>query len=287
MRLRDWLLLSMLCGAALAAAAQEGGLSSAQRSLVEAERAFARMSVEKGVREAFLAWFTDDGINFLPGPTNTKQAYGKLPAGPSPIVLNWAPVYGDVSAAGDLGYSTGPYLREGRGPQRRPAQHGLFFSIWKRQADGGWKVAIDCGIETPQPAARLDDPFVAAPGGARAAKTPPDVEALDRAFFAAAKAKGIAAAWKSHLADSARLYRANEMPIHGAALRDWIAAQTAAPAVQWIKTGVAASNDLAYSYGFIETGGASNPVKGYYVRLWKPDAKGNWRIVFDLGLPGE
>lgn len=269
-------------------AAQEGAISPAQRSLVEAERAFARLSVEKGTREAFLTWFAEDGINFQPGPVNTKEAFRKLPATRPPVVLNWAPVYGDLSQAGDLGYSTGPYTLEDHGPQHRPPQHGLFFSIWKKQADGSWKVAIDCGVRTPQAAAGLEDPFVPAASSARAGKTPPEVEALDRAFFETAKAKGIAAAWKAHLADSARIYRWNEMPVHGkAAIGEWIAKQTTLPSVEWIKTGVAASNDLAYSYGSIEINGSSKPVKGFYVRIWKPDAQGNWRIVFDIGFPGE
>jgi hypothetical protein len=48
--------------------------SPALASLVEAERAFARTSVERGVRESFLAFFAKDGISFQPAPFKTRAA---------------------------------------------------------------------------------------------------------------------------------------------------------------------------------------------------------------------
>ena len=81
-------------------------------SLVASERDFAKTSVEKGIRESFLAFFADDGINFQPHPVRTRETMLKrpTPAVPPPVVLNWEPAYADVSNAGDLGYTTGPYV---------------------------------------------------------------------------------------------------------------------------------------------------------------------------------
>src|ERR671939_846865 len=89
--------------------AQENSLPPALASLVEAERAFARLSVAQGVRAAFMTYFAEDGINFQPHPTNTKEAYRQrpAPAQPPPVTLDWYPVYADVARAGDLGYTTG------------------------------------------------------------------------------------------------------------------------------------------------------------------------------------
>src|SRR5437763_16613391 len=130
------------------ARSQEQKLPPALASLVEAERAFAPLSVAKGVRESFLTYFADDGINFQPHPTNTKEALRKrpAPATPPPVTLDWYPVYADASHAGDLGYTTGPYTFTDHSQQSRPTPYGYYFSVWQKQADGCWKVAVDSGI---------------------------------------------------------------------------------------------------------------------------------------------
>src|SRR6185503_11542885 len=85
-------------------------LSPALSSLVESERAFARTSLEKGIRDSFLAYFADDGIVFRPQPVAFKQfaAEHPLPAAAVQPALDWTPIWADVSSAGDLGYTTGP-----------------------------------------------------------------------------------------------------------------------------------------------------------------------------------
>src|SRR6185503_1875363 len=112
--------------------------SPALASLVAAERAFARTSVEKGIRESFLEFFAEDGINFQPHPVKTREAILKRPAPATrpPVVLNWEPAYADISRAGDLGYTTGPYVLTDNSPQKRPPHYGFYFSVWKKQSDG-------------------------------------------------------------------------------------------------------------------------------------------------------
>ena len=41
----------------------------------------------------------------------------------------------------------------------------------------------------------------------------------------------------------------------------------------------ARSGELCYSYGMYSSASGE---KGYYVRVWKRDSQGRWRIVFDL-----
>jgi ketosteroid isomerase-like protein len=118
-------------------------------SLVETERAFARDCVERGVRDSFLAFFADDAISFWPHPVNAREALLKQPA-PSErptTTLNWEPLLADVSGAGDLGYTTGPSLTTD--DKQKPIRSGYYFSIWRWQSDGSWKVELDIGIKTP------------------------------------------------------------------------------------------------------------------------------------------
>lgn len=260
--------------------------------LANAERAFAKMAVDKGVREAFYNNFAEDGINFQPHPTNTREAYRKTPAPatPPPITLNWAPIYGDIAESGELGYTTGPYTVEDRSPAKRPTRHGMYSSVWKKQADGSWKVVLDLGIQLDSPVAPLDAPFQAAPQWKvkRAYKSDEAIQAellaTERAFFKQASG-GASHAWQKYLSETARIHRNHILPVIGkAALQDWIGKQSAALSGEPIKAEVARSGDFGYSYGSYEWRGAK-PEKGYYARVWKRDERGEWRIVFDVTAP--
>jgi ketosteroid isomerase-like protein len=274
---------------------QEKGLPPAQAELVNTERAFAKLAVERGVRESFIAYFADDGIGFAPHPHKVKERFSNSPAPaarPS-LTLNWAPVYGDVAQAGDLGWNTGPTLIEDTSPEKKPARHGMFFSVWKKQSDGNWRVALDLGADTPAAVAPLNAPFktsyqASSKGPTADVNVGEEIAGLlkvEREFLAAAKAGGLGQAYQSRLSDDARIHRPGVMPVVGKdALRDWLARQTAPLSGEPIKVDVSRSGDLGYAYGSYELGGAE-PQKGYFARVWKRDAKGQWRIVMDAVSP--
>ena len=267
---------------------QHSRVSEQLKSLIESERSFAKLSVEKGVQASFLTWFADDGINFQPQPTNLKESWGSrpVPKDPPPVVLNWAPIYGDISISGDLGYSTGPFIIEDHSPQRRPTQHGLFFSIWKKQADDSWKVVVDLGVQLDGQFASLDAEYQPAsaasprnllPHGDARAKM---IEA-EKSFWLASKTVSAEKAWKDRLSSDARIYRPKETPVIGAeALQSWIKQQTGRITGQTLKSDLAASGDLGYTIGSYEL--HDQNIAGYYVRVWKLDRNARWRIAFDV-----
>src|SRR6266542_3881046 len=76
-------------------------------ALIDAERAFARTAGEKGMRDVFLEYLADESLLFTPGPSPGKMYYRNRPA--LPTRLSWAPEFADVSAAGDRGYTSGPW----------------------------------------------------------------------------------------------------------------------------------------------------------------------------------
>src|SRR4051812_320240 len=112
--------------------AQQKATTGDLPSLVEAERGFARTSVEKGTREAFLANLADDAVIFHPHPVNGKKWWNDQPVRPG--VLSWRPSFAFVSRAGDLGYTTGPWEYRGKSMEDKPVAFGYFVTIWKRQA---------------------------------------------------------------------------------------------------------------------------------------------------------
>src|SRR5204862_4374192 len=112
-----------------------------RRALVEMEHAFAKAAAEKGTRDAFLEFLADDGIIFQPGPVNGKQFWQARAQRKG--LLSWEPIFADVSSADDLGYTTGPYEFRPNSADDKPIAFGQYFTIWKKQMDGSWKVALD------------------------------------------------------------------------------------------------------------------------------------------------
>jgi ketosteroid isomerase-like protein len=203
---------------------------------------------------------------------------------------DWAPVYGDIAAAGDLGWNTGPLLFAARGGEQ--GRHGMFFSVWKRQPDGSFRVVLDIGSDTPSAVVPLDEPPHSSwrPGlgvaaGADAAAARAELLAIERDFLAEASAGGIARAYAGRLADDARVHRPGAMPVVGrAALDGWTAAQDAKFGGEPLFADVSRSGELGYAWGSYERlGGGSDA--GYFARVWKKDAAGTWRIVMDTVSP--
>jgi ketosteroid isomerase-like protein len=285
----------LLCVPSFPALAQEKDLPPAQAELVNAERAFAKLAVERGVRESFITYFADDGIGFAPHPHKAKERFSNSPAQAArpPFTLNWAPVYGDIAQAGDLGWNTGPTLIEDTSPEKKPARHGMFFSVWKKQSDGSWRVALDLGADTPAAVAPLNAPFKTSyrasdkrpTSGVNVEEEIAGLLKVEREFLAAAKSSSLGQAYKSHLSDDARIHRPGVMPVVGKdAAQSWLAKQTMTLSGEPIKADVSRSGDLGYAYGIYELGGAQ-PQKGYFARVWNRDAKGQWRIVMDTVSP--
>ena len=123
--------------------------------MVETERAFSRTSEEKGTRESFAEFIAEDGILFRPTAVLGKKWMQEHPLPPSTTrpLLSWQPIFAAVSRAGDLGYTTGPWQFKQDIKDAKPAAFGNFMTVWKKQADGTWKFALDLGISNPEPKA--------------------------------------------------------------------------------------------------------------------------------------
>lgn len=275
--------------------AQQPDKSLNPLSLVEAERAFAAASITQGTRSAFIANLADDAVTFNPGPVNGKKWWTEQQVRPG--VLTWQPIYAFVSSAGDLGYTTGPWEFRAKSLDDKPVAFGHFVSIWKRQADGVWKVALDIGIRNPQPQTPAPELQVARdhPTNIKA-KQKVDVESVRAALIKtendlskALMAKNTVDSYLAYLADDVRLYRTNSFPFIGkSATRDALAAKPAQLTWQPAKTDVAISGDLGYTYGTYElktVGEGKASESGNYMRIWRKQANGKWRIVLDLLNP--
>jgi ketosteroid isomerase-like protein len=125
-----------------------------RQALMQADRDFDKATAETGV-EGWVSYFAEDGQMF---PAGAEIVSGRAaireamaPAFKNPgFSLRWKPLGADVSRAGDLGYTYGTYVAKKPGPQGQAVErHGKYVSIWKKQADGSWKIVVDIGNVSP------------------------------------------------------------------------------------------------------------------------------------------
>ncbi len=138
----------------LAALAVLGGATPATpgpdaASLRAAENAFAASVREKN-REHFAAAVADDAIfvsgnDVLRGKAAIVEAWAPLFAPDAPP-MDWHPEVAEVQEGGALGLTRGPWTISGKDKDGKPApRSGIFNSVWRKQADGTWKVIFDAG----------------------------------------------------------------------------------------------------------------------------------------------
>jgi ketosteroid isomerase-like protein len=269
--------------------------ATAIQSMVDTERAFARMSEEQGTRPAFMAFIADDGILFRPSAVQGKQWLKdhSVPASDKRPLLTWYPAIAGMSRMTDLGYTTGPWEYKADVNDATPVAWGTFLTVWKREPDRSWKFAIDLGISHPKPEQSATAWQLPHDYHERRMVSTRDVKldtdkllARDREFSAASATRGARAAFADYAAPDVRVYRDGSLPFVG---REAATAALPAPATVWTWEPTAAqvshSNDLGYTYGsykMLDKGPALKFVEsGNYFRIWKSDDNG-WQILFDV-----
>jgi len=121
--------------------------------LLEADRAFARASAEQGAAAAFAQFLAEDALSLPNGgaPQRGRESIvEEMRAGPA-ITLEWTPREAEVAGSGELGWTWGVYtvsVPQQEGGVR--TRSGKYLNVWRRQADGEWKVIVDMGNQDPQ-----------------------------------------------------------------------------------------------------------------------------------------
>ena len=117
---------------------------SAKLRALEAE--FVKATAEHGL-DGFMSYFAEDA-----GKANIRKSLE--PWGPD-VNLTWTPVQADMAASRDLGYTFGNYVFKAKDKDGHPVvQYGKYATVWKKQKDSSWKVVMDMGNSSPDPAKR-------------------------------------------------------------------------------------------------------------------------------------
>lgn len=280
-----------VCAREFAAAAQT--LNKDLYDLKETERDFAATAVKEGFRDSFIKFFADDGIGFGPQPGRTKETLQKRPPSTAPRItsFNWQPMFGDISLDGDLGYTTGPLVFTDlpNNPKPQPPRNGMYFSVWQKQTDGSWRVAVDMGVDTPQAIAPIDVGFTAAAAsGIKKNKTAgfsaDDYNRLDEKFSNDIGKSGQGKAYSLWVNDQFRIHRSGIMPILTKAdLNKFFENKSEKLSFKQLGGKISTSKDMAFTYGSFQTiQSKEDKPEGYYVHVWRRDKSGKWKLVVDV-----
>jgi ketosteroid isomerase-like protein len=128
-------------------------------TLRKLEAEFMKEALVRG-SQGYMSYYADDAVEL---PNGADAIEGKVNIAKTMDFLDnkenqltWTPVYADISASGDLGYTYGTFEFRSKAKDGKPTvSHGKYTSIWKKQKDGSWKVVLDMGNDSPEPGKKL------------------------------------------------------------------------------------------------------------------------------------
>lgn len=122
-------------------------IEKARSDILAAEKAFTQMSLEQGVKEAFLEFAADSAVlnrggRIIKGKSEIESYFNSQTM--RDVRLEWTPEFVDVAESGDLGYTYGPFTFSGISAEGDTIQSsGIFHTVWEKEEDGSWKYVYD------------------------------------------------------------------------------------------------------------------------------------------------
>lgn len=117
-------------------------------AMIEADRAFSKMSEETGMKHALMQFIDSKGVLLRPNaiPIAGAEAIDYISQGnDTSYTMTWEPNGGTTAKSGELGYTYGVYSLKPK--NKDTVFYGTYVSIWKRQPDGNWKFVLQSGNE--------------------------------------------------------------------------------------------------------------------------------------------
>lgn len=138
-----WLLVAVGCAGPSEGPAVD--LQAERLALMKADEAWFESHEDV---DEFLTFLKDDAI-FMPDGAplargdSIRTTWEQLISMPG-FDLEWRATGARVAEAGDMGYTIGTYELTVEQDDAPVVTVGKYVTLWERQADGSWKVAVDC-----------------------------------------------------------------------------------------------------------------------------------------------
>jgi hypothetical protein len=277
---------TIMSGLSLSAIAQKQTVPVTVYKVVTAEKDFNRLVERKGMKAGFLSVADVEGIVFRPNPVKITEFYGAIDKQSGK--LSWEPKFARVSANGDLGFTSGPYVYQ-NGKSEDDKVFGQYVSLWKLDAETNtYKLLLDVGMQHPESETAMATDFKEPDLSKQTAPSKDPfsgknvILATDKTFNHSLDINTLAG-YKEFLSPEGHYYFPGFEPTVGPdKVLKFLANEGVSISAETINAGRATSGDLAYSYGKarIKKG---NIVNNYnYVRVWELDANHRWNILLEI-----
>ena len=121
-------------------------LSPGAITLLELEGRFSQ-AVAAGGGKAFTSWFADDAVtlnNGRPAVQGRGNIASQATWDPKEYQLTWVAEGAQMGPSNDMGFTWGTYQGHSKDKNGEPVlTTGRYITIWRKQPDGKWKVAMD------------------------------------------------------------------------------------------------------------------------------------------------
>jgi uncharacterized protein (TIGR02246 family) len=128
--------------------------------LLRLDREFDQKVAAGGGGAAWASYFAENGSMVgqtgapVVGPEAIRARMEPVFANPD-FSLRWQPTRAEILIPGHVGYTTGRYERRAKNKEGKvEVEHGTYVSVWRKQADGSWKIILDTGNADPAEAAK-------------------------------------------------------------------------------------------------------------------------------------
>ena len=132
---------ALLAALASAGSAAPSGNEDLRERLRQTETAFAKTMADRD-HAGFASFLADEtvfmGRTALRGKAAVAAAWKRFYEGPT-APFSWNPERVEVLDSGGLGMTSGPVYDE------NGQRSGTFNSVWRREADGKWRIVFDIG----------------------------------------------------------------------------------------------------------------------------------------------
>ncbi|WP_443936562.1 nuclear transport factor 2 family protein [Pedobacter sp. MW01-1-1] len=258
------------------------------KSLINAEKEFAKSLAKNGDKAAFLEYAHGDALVFRPNPVNVKTFYGAQASSEKDI--SWEANFAKVSRSGDFGFSTGPYEYGST-----DKKYGQYLSIWKVE-NGKWKLVIDLGTNSNKPLAKTTLNIVEPKDhktpqfkNEKEIKASKDIVSLtEKTLNTLLKTHGVLA-FNSFLTSDARLLFPGNEAINGkASIVPFLNGMISKINLKTSGVDISLASDFAYSYGVATIDYKADLRESFnYVFVYEKGADSAWNLVVQAFVPAE
>ena len=256
--------------------------------LFTAETEFSKIAGTKGFKAANFMYAADSAIVFRPKEIKALKWAATQPD--STFGIRWYPSFIDISAAGDLGYAIGPFENHYDPKDTSKYILGQFATVWQRQDDGTLKFIMDFGTSQLPRSFRLAIEPVYKAGPEKTytnKKTGSSAIALneilktEHVFNETCKSKGDITAYKLFADTGIRFFYQREFYVSGMdAVLSILKTQDGNH--EWSVKKINASGNMVHLYGTHKYHSNDKEQEGCFMRVWKKQDNGKWKIVLQV-----